>query len=160
MSVQANNYTGYYEQSSFGTLEIVTLAEDLKFSTFEDIEGKFYFKMITPKVDTSKTSKPKDSLSRNGQYNTSNFVKLNIPSNVLMGAIKPKMINCGIDPDTGCLKPGLRGYKLLYTKDLDSKTGKYVIKKGTSFLVEMVGGDMDIDSARIISIAESIDAEE
>ena len=147
-----DNYTGYYDQSSFSTIEQITLAEDVKFRDFNDIDGKFFYKMITPKVD-DKNDKPADTTHNN----STNYITLTIPSHLLLSAVKPKTITCGVDPDTGCLKPGLRGYNLLYSKELES--GKYTIKKGTTFLVEMLGGEMQTKSARIIAIIGEISEE-
>lgn len=148
-----NNYTSYYEQSSFETIEQVTLAEDLKFKTFEDIDAKFFYKTITPKVDEKNEKAKADK--RTG---TSNYVTLTIPSHLLLSAVKPKTLTCGVDPTTGCLKPGLRGYNILYTKEITK--GYYTLEKGTVFIVEMLGGSMRPERGRILAIVGEITVEE
>lgn len=142
-----NNYTGYYEQTSFGTIEQVTLAEELVFQTFEDIQGKFFYQMITPSVNAN-TSSPRETSK--ASITTANYINLTIPMSVLISIVKPQVLTCGRDPKTGCLKPGLRGYNLLYTKSLEEDG--YVIPKGTKFLVEMLGGKMKLEESRIIGI--------
>ena len=139
---RVDDYKGYYDNKSFNSIEQVVLAEDVKFKEFVDTPGKFFFKTVTPKVDEFG-----DMPTIKGQ--SSNYIELIIPGDMLITAAKPKFLTCGIDPKTGCLKPGLKGYNVLYTKE--PADGFYVLPKGTVFLIEMLGGSMRTERGRLIA---------
>ena len=66
-----NTTTNYYEQESQTSIEKAVLAEDVYFSSLDNVEGKFYLSVMMPTGDTSKPKTKKE-----GKYKTSNFVKL------------------------------------------------------------------------------------
>ena len=64
-----NNTANYYEQDFQTSIEKAILAEDLYFSTIDNIQGKFYLPVMMP---TSEIDKP--VTKTNAPQKTSNYI--------------------------------------------------------------------------------------
>ena len=73
-----NNTANYYEQDFQTSIEKAILAEDLYFTTIDNIQGKFYLPVMMP---TSDIDKP--VIKSNAPQKTSNYITLNIPGYML-----------------------------------------------------------------------------
>ncbi|MBR6289460.1 MAG: hypothetical protein IKR19_08995 [Acholeplasmatales bacterium] len=86
-SNKRNDYTSTYDQYKQGTIENVTLAEDLIIrDLFEDIpDVKFFYRSNLPAIDDIE-SEPSEFF--NGA-STANYIRLTVPNNVIWSTICP-----------------------------------------------------------------------
>lgn len=151
------NEMNYYEQEDVQTIEKAVLAEDLKFNKLEAVEGKFFIPSTTPSIDTEELSSKKTS-----KYTESNFVEIVIPPHLLLMFMKPQIIpledfvkQLNHDPKTcgdGCneLNHKMVGSKI--KSILGFEQDNWVVPKGTEFLIEFLGGHMEIEHIALIGI--------
>ena len=147
----------YYENDDIPTIEKAILAETLKFSTLEPIEGKFFIPATTPSIDTEELTTKK-----NAKYTESNYVELVIPPHLLLMFMKPQIVPVTdfIDKlkhtpekcEEECEELGhkITDNKIKYVLGFESVS--FSIPKGTEFLIEFLGGHMEIDHMAIIGI--------
>jgi len=140
--------TSFYEQDSFPTIEQAILAEDIEFSEIENIEAKFYIRVMTPTVETSEPTKRSQ-----GGVTKSNYVQLVIPGFMLLQYIHLKKEECFVEIDgEKYYVEGESGNKLIFTAEKESHT----IPKGTIFFIEFLGGDMEVEKAYIVGMSPFI----
>lgn len=145
-------------EQSYGSVERVKLAEDLVFSSFASLKGKFFFETITPNMDITEIS-----IVKHKGFTETNYLELPIPANLILGIVDHTILDCAsfdvsINPWTGDLRPGLSGYghyKLIDTSrkchkpDVDGflilkvKGRKFRIDKGSEFFVEILGASLE-----------------
>lgn len=128
----------FYEQETFPSIELIELAEDVSFSSIHDINAKFFMKLMTPNIDTSKIIE-----NKNGKYQESNYIILPIPGYMLLSFMKPSLGKVVTTDET-------QAQNDKYVFVFDSNT--YTIPKGTKFLVELIGGDLTISKICIVGI--------
>lgn len=157
MNKSTINEMNYYEQEDVQTIEKAVLAEALKFNRLEAVEGKFFIPSTTPSIDTEEMSSKKTS-----KYTESNFVELVIPPHLLLMFMKPQIVSLedivkqlNHDPNTcgnDCneLKHKMIGNKIKCILGFEQDT--WVVPKGTEFLIEFLGGHMEIDHIALIGI--------
>ncbi len=140
----ANKYNmgSYYEQDFQSSLERAVLAEDVTFSSIENVQGKFYLPVMTPTADTSA---PK--MNTNGSRKTSNYVLLNIPGYILIqfmiGTVSTLTIektNMNVKAENG------NPQALTFGKT------PFTIPKGTVFIAGFLGGEFTIEKTCIIGL--------
>ena len=163
------NEMTYYENDDIPTIEKAILAETLKFSTLEPIEGKFFIPATIPSIDTEELTTKK-----NAKYTESNYVELVIPPHLLLMFMKPQIVPVTdfIDKlkhipekcEEECEELGhkITGNKIEFVKYgpcrnkikyvLGFESNSFSIPKGTEFLIEFLGGHMEIDHMAIIGI--------
>lgn len=143
----SNNYNGsissYYEQDNHCGIEKAILAEEVKFSTIDNVQGKFFLPIMTPTNDITSNAKT----STNGARNTSNYITLNIPGYMLFQFMIPTISGL-ITEKTGEVVKGKNGSKLT----LLFNSQEFKIPKGTVFLVEFLGGDFTINKTCIVGL--------
>lgn len=147
----------YYENDDIPTIEKAVLAETLKFSTLEAVEGKFFIPVTTPSIDTEELTTKK-----NAKYTESNYVELVIPPHLLLMFMKPQIVPVAdfvdklkhtpekCEEDCKELDHKITGNKIKYVLGFESNS--FSIPKGTEFLIEFLGGHMEIDHIAIIGI--------
>ncbi len=128
----------FYEQKTFTSIELIELAEDVSFSSIHDINAKFYMKLMTPNIDTSKIIE-----NKNGKYQESNYIILPIPGYMLLSFMKPSLGKVVTTDET-------QAQNDKYVFVFDSNT--YTIPKGTKFLAELIGGELKISKICIVGI--------
>lgn len=128
----------FYEQKTFPSIELIELAEDVSFSSIHDINAKFYMKLMTPNIDTSKIIE-----NKNGKYQESNYIILPIPGYLLLSFMKPSLGKVVTTDQT-------QAQNDKYVFVFDSNT--YTIPKGTKFLAELIGGELKISKICIVGI--------
>jgi hypothetical protein len=138
MSTKNNNP---YEQHIFGTLERAILAEDVIFTKIKNVEGKFYVKVMTPTVDTTTVT-----LRSVKGITAKNYLPLIIPAYLLYSFMKPTIETVTFTQGTGTSAKQVK--KILYTL----KQTTFTIPKGTKFLVEILGGDVEADMFHIVGL--------
>lgn len=132
--MSSTNNTNFYGQSSHSTVERAILAEDIEFSEFIDQEGKFYIKLMTPTIDTNAT------YNRNLKGLTQkNYITLKIPAYMLLQFMNPTIEKIKFEDE---------GKLVLAT----FSNTKFKIPKGTKFLVELIGGEIEADRFNIIGL--------
>jgi hypothetical protein len=135
MSITAGENRNYYNSEFYPCIEKAILAEDITFTSIDDIKGKFFIKVLTPQVDTNGSiTKIIPRVSSNTNQNT-NYVELRIPQYMLFQFMTPKIDS--------------KGY--MYFSLNKKKT--FTIPKGTTFYVEFLGGDPLISKIIIIGLA-------
>ena len=112
-----------YDTREFNTLERVILLEDIHFSEPTNLVGKFSVGFLTPLekqtgVNTSKI----------GKITSINYTELVIPAYITYQFMTPALFD-------------ICKYHKLYSMVFN--TNKFVIPKGTSFLVLLLGGEID-----------------
>ena len=137
-----NNTVNYYEQDFQTSIEKAILAEDLYFTTIDNIQGKFYLPVMMP---TSDISKP--VMKSNAPQKTSNYIKLNIPGYILLQFMIGSITSLQVDK-TKLSVSGKNGSKMT----LMFKTNKFKIPKGTVFLVGFLGGEFTIEKTCIVGL--------
>ena len=159
--MKSENNVGFYEQQRYTTLEYASLAEDLEFSTIEDTMGKFFVKVMTPSVETEEIEVKKvDGIE------SQNFVELIIPAYMLLsfvGKIRIQQLRIKHVPDKCPNCPVVLKHKILNTFKYQFfvKKAKYVIPKGTVFLITFIGGELKLNNIVIVGVAPQVkDAEE
>ena len=137
-----NNTVNYYEQDFQTSIEKAILAEDLYFTTIDNIQGKFYLPVMMP---TSDIGKP--VIKSNAPQKTSNYIKLNIPGYILLQFMIGSITSLQVDK-TKLSVSGKNGSKMT----LMFKTNKFKIPKGTVFLVGFLGGEFTIEKTCIVGL--------
>ena len=137
-----NNTANYYEQDFQTSIEKAILAEDLYFTTIDNIQGKFYLPVMMP---TSDIDKP--VIKSNAPQKTSNYIKLNIPGYILLQFMIGSITSLQVDK-TKLSVSGKNGSKMT----LMFKTNKFKIPKGTVFLVGFLGGEFTIEKTCIVGL--------
>jgi hypothetical protein len=140
----------FYEKSEFASVEKAVLLEDIKFKfpfngsvededgeEFKGIKGKFCISALTPEAKTDEASE-----KSRGTVNTSNYVLLAVPKYLLYNFIDFSYKYITIDDEK--YGPFLVGPK------------SCVIPKGTSFLVEFLGGELKLDKISIIGLEANL----
>lgn len=157
MNKSTVNEMQYYEQDDVQTIEKAVLAEDLEFSKLSAIEGKFFVPSTIPSIETEEMSTKKTA-----KYTESNYIELVIPPHLLLMFMNPQIVpvkdlvdklkhdprKCG--PDCETLDHEILGNKIKYLLGFEQNT--WIIPKGTEFLIEFLGGHMEIDHMAIVGI--------
>ena len=141
-----NNTANYYEQDFQTSIEKAILAEDLYFTTIDNIQGKFYLPVMMP---TSDISKP--VMKSNAPQKTSNYIKLNIPGYILLQFMIGSITSLQVDK-TKLSVSGKNGSKMT----LMFGTNKFKIPKGTVFLVGFLGGEFTIEKTCIVGLLTTV----
>jgi hypothetical protein len=132
-----------YEQSIFSTIERAILAEDVKFTKIKNLIGKFYIKVMTPTVDTTNVT-----LRSAKNITNKNYITLVIPAYMLLPFMKPTIETITY----------MKSEKASAKKTIMSfKTTTFTIPKGTKFLVEALGGEVEADKFHIIGLELSLE---
>ena len=137
-----NNTANYYEQDFQTSIEKAILAEDLYFTTIDNIQGKFYLPVMMP---TSDIDKP--VIKSNAPQKTSNYITLNIPGYMLFQFMIGSITSLQVDGTTSSVS-GKNGSKMA----LMFGTDKFKIPKGTVFLVGFLGGEFTIEKTCIVGL--------
>lgn len=137
-----NNIANYYEQDFQTSIEKAILAEDLYFTTIDNIQGKFYLPVMMP---TSDIDKP--VIKSNAPQKTSNYITLNIPGYMLFQFMIGSITSLQVDGTTSSVS-GKNGSKMA----LMFGTNKFKIPKGTVFLVGFLGGEFTIEKTCIVGL--------
>ena len=141
-----NNTANYYEQDFQTSIEKAILAEDLYFTTIDNIQGKFYLPVMMP---TSDIDKP--VIKSNAPQKTSNYITLNIPGYMLFQFMIGSITSLQVDGTTSSVS-GKNGSKLA----LMFGTDKFKIPKGTVFLVGFLGGEFTIEKTCIVGLLTTV----
>ena len=141
-----NNTANYYEQDFQTSIEKAILAEDLYFTTIDNIQGKFYLPVMMP---TSDIDKP--VIKSNAPQNTSNYITLNIPGYMLFQFMIGSLTSLQVDVTKSSVS-GKNGSKLA----LMFGTDKFKIPKGTVFLVGFLGGEFTIEKTCIVGLLTTV----
>ena len=153
MNNSVMNEMNYYENANdnIQTIEKAVLAENLTFSALEAVEGKFFIPSTTPSIETENATTKKTN-----KYTQSNYVELVIPPHILLMFMNPKLVpitnikhnpsQC--TPESSTLNHTITGVNYI----LGFATNKFTIPKGTEFLIEFLGGHMEIDHISIVGI--------
>lgn len=128
----SNNYANYYESDYQTSIEKAILAEDVVFSTIDNVQGKFYLPVMMPNSDTSKPT-----VKSNAARTTSNYITLNIPAYLLLPYMMTNITEYRTKPKT-----------YMFTMYSNS----FTIPKGTVFLVSYLGGEFTIEKTCIVGI--------
>ena len=137
-----NNTANYYEQDFQTSIEKAILAEDLYFTTIDNIQGKFYLPVMMP---TSDIDKP--VIKSNAPQKTSNYITLNIPGYMLFQFMIGSITSLQVDGTTSSVS-GKNGSKMA----LMFGNNKFKIPKGTVFLVGFLGGEFTIEKTCIVGL--------
>ena len=137
-----NNTANYYEQDFQTSIEKAILAEDLYFTTIDNIQGKFYLPVMMP---TSDIDNP--VTKSNAPLKTSNYITLNIPGYMLFQFMIGSITSLQVDVTKSSVS-GKNGSKLA----LMFGTDKFKIPKGTVFLVGFLGGEFTIEKTCIVGL--------
>ena len=141
-----NNTANYYEQDFQTSIEKAILAEDLYFTTIDNIQGKFYLPVMMP---TSDIDKP--VIKSNAPQKTSNYITLNIPGYMLFQFMIGSITSLQVDGTTSSVS-GKNGSKMA----LMFGTDKFKIPKGTVFLVGFLGGEFTIEKTCIVGLLTTV----
>ena len=141
-----NNTANYYEQDFQTSIEKAILAEDLYFTTIDNIQGKFYLPVMMP---TSDIDKP--VIKSNAPQKTSNYITLNIPGYMLFQFMIGSITSLQVDGTTSSVS-GKNGSKMA----LMFGTNKFKIPKGTVFLVGFLGGEFTIEKTCIVGLLTTV----
>ena len=142
---------GYYDSQSIQSIEKAILAESVSFSTIEPIMGKFFIPATTPSLDTEEAKTKK---SRG--YTQTNYVDIVIPPHMLLMFMNPVIIPLNKikhNPEKCSEEAEKQIHE--YTNCeyiMGFKSNKFTIPKGTEFLVEFLGGVLELDKIAIIGI--------
>lgn len=129
----------FYDKNYVTSIEQAVLAEDVKFSTVANIEGKFFIKVLTPMVDSTKlTTRTKAGIT------SSNYITLTIPAYMLL-----QFMNLEVTT----IKVGTTSKNVL-SWEKPTKSNQFIIPKGTIFFVEFLGGLVDADKCYIVGISQ------
>lgn len=133
--------SNFYEQKTFPCIEKVELAEDVTFSSIHDINAKFYMKLMTPNIDTTKIIE-----KTSGEYQQTNYIILPIPGYLLLSFMKPSLGRVVTNEEDDKNESENDKYVFVFSSN------KFTIPKGTEFLVEFVGGDLKMTKICIVGI--------
>lgn len=128
--------SNFYEQDStsgYNTLEKIELAEDLVFTQFTNVVGKFYYNAMNPTEDKSSPS-----IKSTGTTTTTNYIELIIPTHLLLAFVEPNFKKIKIDKTY---------YNLLVADNVS-----FTIPKGTIFVAELIGGRLELEKLTIIGL--------
>lgn len=129
----------FYDKSYVTSIEQAVLAEDVKFSSVQNIEGKFFIKVLTPMVDSTKlTTRSKAGIT------SSNYITLTIPAYMLLHFMNLQVSTVKDGDST----------KNVLSWNKPNKSNQFVIPKGTIFFVEFLGGLVDADKTYIVGISQ------
>lgn len=135
----------YYNQNSVNTIEKVILAEDLTFSSFDSVYGKFFIPSSTPSLEMENATEKKTS-----KYTSSNYIELPIPTHFLIMFMQPQIVPVeDIDHTEEPMEHIING-GIKYILGFSAST--FSIPKGTEFLIECLGGEMELDNMSIVGI--------
>ena len=137
-----NNTANYYEQDFQTSIEKAILAEDLYFTTIDNIQGKFYLPVMMP---TSDIDNP--VTKSNAPQKTSNYITLNIPGYMLFQFMIGSITSLQVDK-TNLSVSGKNGSKMT----LMFGATKFKIPKGTVFLASFLGGEFTIEKTCIVGL--------
>ena len=137
-----NNTANYYEQDFQTSIEKAILAEDLYFTTIDNIQGKFYLPVMMP---TSDIDKP--VIKSNAPQKTSNYITLNIPGYMLFQFMIGSITSLQVDGTTSSVS-GKNGSEMA----LMFGNNKFKIPKGTVFLFGFLGGEFTIEKTCIVGL--------
>ena len=153
MNNSVTNEMNYYEQAgdNIQTMEKAVLAENLTFYTLEAVMGKFFIPSTTPGIETENATNKKTR-----KYTQSNYIELAIPPHILLMFMKPKIIpvkDIKHNPNVCCdecdeMRHTITGANYI----LGFNSDKFTIPKGTEFLIEFLGGHMEIDHIAILGV--------
>lgn len=140
--------SSYYESDYQTSIERVVLAEDVKFTTVDNVQGKFYIPVMTPGTDTTANAK----IQSNGARTTANYVTLNIPGYMLFQFMSPTLttLKTKNTKEQVVCSNGSKSV-LSFIFDPDSKSS-FTIPKGTVFLVSFLGGEFTIERTCIVGL--------
>ena len=141
-----NNTANYYEQDFQTSIEKAILAEDLYFTTIDNIQGKFYLPVMMP---TSDIDNP--VTKSNAPLKTSNYITLNIPGYMLFQFMMSSITTVQVD-STAQKVSGENGNKFVIT--FGDK--KFKIPKGTVFLASFLGGEFTIEKTCIVGLLTTV----
>ena len=144
MSEQRDKIENYYEQQTYQTIEKAILAESVTTNGFKDVKGKFFLKVMTPSVETDAAN-----VKIENGVQSSNYVELTIPGYLLLSFGTPKIEEIIHEPNDGEYDhKGVSGNRCVLTFSSSGIT----IPKDSEFLVEFMGGNLEIDSACVIAV--------
>lgn len=146
------NEMNSYEDNDIKTLEKAILAENVTFTGLEPIKAKFFVPSTTPGVETV------DAKTKNaGKYSQSNYIDLVISPQILLMFMNPKFVpiesikhnpsKCNAE---GCTTLNHTSSNCKYI--LGFTANKFIIPKGTEFLIGYLGGLVEIDKIAIIGV--------
>lgn len=144
MNNNAVQETDYYEQNNddIRSIEKAVLAQDVSFNAITPLEANFFIPSITPGMDTDQIIEEAGS-----NYTKSNYIPLVIPPHFLLLFMNLKLVPISsIDDSNGDSHSCSTGYFLGTT------TTQFKIPKGTEFLIEFLGGNMEIDKISIVGV--------
>ena len=141
-----NNTANYYEQDFQTSIEKAILAEDLYFTTIDNIQGKFYLPVMMP---TSNIDKP--VIKSNAPQKTSNYITLNIPGYMLFQFMMSSVTTLQVNSTTEKVS-GENGNKLVLTFGGTS----FKVPKGTVFLASFLGGEFTIEKTCIVGLLTTV----
>lgn len=157
MNKSTMNEMNYYEQDDVQTIEKAVLAETLEFSKLEAVEGKFFIPSTTPSIETKEMS-----AKQIGKYTESNYMELIIPPHLLLMFMKPQIVpveefvkQIEHDPEKCGESCNKLSHKIVDNEIkfiLGFESNEFSIPKGTEFLIEFLGGHMEIDHIAIVGI--------
>jgi hypothetical protein len=139
------SYKGYYETTYQTSIEKAILAEDIEFSSISNVKGKFFLPVMTPELDLTEAK-----VQMNGTRETSNFIYLNIPAYLLFQFMIPSIES--VSGNLSIKNTNLEVVDEINNLTLTFKSNKFTIPKGTTFLVEFLGGNFTIDKTCIIGL--------
>lgn len=142
----------YYENSSddLKSTEKAIVAEDIEFDSLQPLVGKFFIPAITPSMDTEEIEE-----TTNAKFSQSNYVELTIPPYFLLMFMNPVLVPISAirhSPSTCGDMCTSQAHRSSYNYYLGFKTNKFKIPKGTEFLIEFLGGYVELDKIAIIGI--------
>ena len=153
MNNSVTNEMNYYEQAnnSIQTIEKAVLAENITFSDIEAVMGKFFIPSITPSIETQNVTNKKTT-----KYTQSNYVELAIPPHILLMFMNPKIVPVKdikhnpvvYSDECNEIKHSITDVNYI----LGFTSNKFTIPKGTEFLIEFLGGRIEIDYIAILGV--------
>ena len=143
-NAKTDKMESYYEQSTYQTIEKAELAETVTSDGFKEVKGKFFLKVMTPSLDTNEV----ETKVENG-IQSSNYAELMIPPHLLFAFAKPQFEEMVHTPNDGEYDHnGASGNKIVMT----FASAGITIPKGSVFLVEFLGGNLEIGAACVIGV--------
>ena len=132
----------FYEEDFQPSLERAILAEDVTFSSIENVQGKFYIPVMTPTADTSSPR-----MNSNGRIKTSNYVFLNIPGYILIQFMIGTVSTLTIEKTNMNVKAENGNPQALTFGKVP-----FTIPKGTVFIAGFLGGEFTIEKTCIVGL--------
>lgn len=144
MNNNAIQETDYYEQNNdnIKTIEKAVLAKDVSFSSIAPVEGNFFIPAIMPGMETDQIVE-----ETNSNYTKTNYVPLVIPPQFLLLFMNLRLVPISsIEDSNDDSHSCSTGYFL------GTNSRSFKIPKGTEFLIEFLGGNMELDKISIVGI--------